>query len=271
MNRGGLNLCLGYMADNDRPKSDNYKSWDFDIIPFRQLTTYYYKVEEIFADYLYNNNLFPFDNNDLREIIDSSGIIPIENSFKSIMLKKGDINDYITKVDVTILFRKQFSALDVFPPENTICNYFSIEENQWLPISNLYEDRFRNDILYRINQIDNREFSYFIFIDNNYQNEEINIGNFVCERINYGFDLIKNLLGNQIVNTVAMSFTHMNNDADDQIALPAMINCAIEKLAKDVCLKRLILVDMSADFLKYYTAHYTNPVISNPNYINIVP
>ena len=110
-----------------------------------------------------------------------------------------------------------------------------------------------------------------IFIDNNYENSEIDIENFVCERINYGFDLIKNLLGTQIVNTVALSFTHMNNDADDQIALPAMINCVIEKLAKDACLKRLILVDTSADFLKYYKEHYTNPVISNPKYINIVP
>ncbi len=26
MNRRGLNLCLRYMVDNNRPKSDNYKS-----------------------------------------------------------------------------------------------------------------------------------------------------------------------------------------------------------------------------------------------------
>ena len=68
-----------------------------------------------------------------------------------------------------------------------------------------------------------------------------------------------------------MSFTHMNNDVDNQIALPEMVNYAIEKLAKDVSLKRLILVDMSADFLKYYKEQYTNPVVSNPKYINIVP
>jgi hypothetical protein len=49
MNRKGLNLCLRYMADNTSPKSDNYKSWDFDIIPYRQYTAYHYKVEEIFV------------------------------------------------------------------------------------------------------------------------------------------------------------------------------------------------------------------------------
>jgi hypothetical protein len=71
MNRKALNLCLRYMADNTNPKSDNFKLWDFDIIPYRKLTSYHYRVEEIFADYIHNNNLFPFENNDLREIIDS--------------------------------------------------------------------------------------------------------------------------------------------------------------------------------------------------------
>ena len=49
MNRKGLNSYLRYMVDNNRPKSDNFKSQDFDIIPHRQYNAYHYKVEEIFV------------------------------------------------------------------------------------------------------------------------------------------------------------------------------------------------------------------------------
>lgn len=256
----GLNMWLNYLTKTNELVTDEYKLWgeSENSRTFRENTGNIYKFEEILSYYIYQNNINLNDNNQydtkLKEVLKSSGMIPIDNSFKFIMLKNGNLFDYFTKVNATIIFRG-LRPLHFYPNyfRNVKIEYFSLVESSWIGDIEIFNDTdLENNILYKITKYDTNEISYVTFIDTNYENGTINIEEFVSKRIDLGINFLKELLGSIFIETIAMSFTFMNNLPDEANALPIMIKHLENKLMNDNFLKKIILIDYTHSFAGFY-------------------
>jgi len=246
------------------------------------------ETEEIFAHYLQNTNEYKElvnyikqnniniilqDNthmDNLRNAIKASGIIPILNSNHFLMLKQGYVEEYITNVDATIIFRNDKRRLHLNEFGNVTFEYYSLEEHTWKFIGKLEESELKNDVLYKFTQNDNGSLSYVIFIDSNYLTGSVNTSEFVNERLNTSYALLREMLGTHSIETIAMSGVYMNNPIDDRICLPIMLEHAITKLTQETFIKRVIMVDQSStSFEKHYLDNYANP--ESNNFINLIP
>jgi hypothetical protein len=210
------------------------------------------------AMYIFNDfgidNWHQLDMAGKNEAIKNSGILLFEDSYNFIQFKKGDLSKYFFNVDATIVFKNQMRNLFF---ENNNFRTYTFSQNNWIVcdeyiFNNIrFNDNIQFDSLYKIIENDTNKTSYLLFINNNYYGD-IDIDNFVPERINHSFNLLIEMLGTHGVNKLNMGFTFMENNEHDNSALPIFVNTVQQFLLNNKHTNSIMLIDEDDSFLNYF-------------------
>jgi hypothetical protein len=215
------------------------------------------RIHETLAMYIFNDigidTYLNLNNNQKLEALQSSGIFFVENSYNFIQFKTDDLSKNFFNVDATIVFINQ--SRNLFFEKNNFRAY-TFSQNSWIVCDeNIFNRRILNDNiqfdnLYKIIENETNKTSYLLFIDNNYD-EVIDIDNFVPETINNSFTLLNTMLGTHGINKLSMSFTFMENNEDDTIALPIFVNTVKQFLLDNEYTNSIMLIDRDGGFFPF--------------------
>ena len=216
------------------------------------------RIHKTLAIYILNNyGIENFQNLDIegkQNALKSSGILFVENSYNYIQFKKDDISNNFFNVEATIVFNNQRRNL-FFERDNFRAYTFS--QNSWIACDDnifntiRFNDNIQCDNLYKLIENGTNKSSYLLFIDNNYD-EDIDIEIFVQERINHSFNLLKTMLGTHGINKLSMGFTFMENNEQDNSALPIFVNTVQQFLLNNEHTNSIMLIDQDDSFLNYF-------------------
>jgi hypothetical protein len=216
------------------------------------------RIHETLAIYIFNNyGIETFQNLDIegkQNALKSSGILFVENSYNYIQFKRDDISNNFFNVEATIVFNNQRRNL-FFGRDNFKTYTFS--QNSWITTDNnifryiRYNDDIQCDNLYKIIENETNKTSYLVFIDTNYDGN-IDIETFVEARINHGFNLLQTMLGTHGINKLSMSFTLMESNEHDIIALPIFVNTVNQFLLNCESTNSIMLIVQDDSFLNYF-------------------
>lgn len=215
------------------------------------------RIHETFAIHIFNNyridNYQNLNDQEKLEALQSSGIFFVENSYNFIQFKKDNLSKYFFNVDATIVFNNQRRNLFF---ENANFRSYTFSKNSWIVCDeNIFNQRISNDNiqfdkLYKIIENDTNKTSYLLFIDN-YYDGDIDIDNFVPERINHSFNLLKEMLGTHGINKLSMGFTFMENKEHDNIALPIFVKTVKQFLLDNEYTNSIMLIDRDGGFFPF--------------------
>jgi hypothetical protein len=216
------------------------------------------RFHETLAIYLYQKygreGIINLTNEQKEEAIRASGIITVPNSYNFISLEKEFIDNNFFNVEATIIFRNDNRN---FLFHNCDYKIYTIENNEWIySKNNFIQIESQYNTLYKLIDNATNKASYVIFVNTSYTSDNINIEDFVREKVNYSLELLRNMLGSHGVNKLGMSFTFMNNYEDDMIALPVMINTVQGFLSGNNYINSVIMNDFGNSFNNYYRTNY---------------
>lgn len=216
------------------------------------------RFHETLAIYLYQKYgpeaIQNITNEQKEEAIRTSGIIAVPNSYNFISLEKEFIDNIFFNVEATIIFRNDNRH---FLFHNCDYKIYTIENNEWIySTNNFTQIELQYNTLYKVIDNATNKASYVIFVNTSYTSDNINIEDFVREKVNYSLELIRNMLGSHGVNKLGMSFTFMRNYEDDIIALPVMINTVQGFLSGNNYINSVIMIDFGNSFNTYYRTNY---------------
>jgi hypothetical protein len=216
------------------------------------------RIHETFAIHIFNNYRIDtyrnLNDQEKLEALQSSGIFFVENSYNFIQFKKDNLSKYFFNVDATIVFNNQ--RRNLFFENNNFRTYTFLQNNWIVCDENIFNNiRFNDNIqfdnLYKIIENETNKTSYFLFINNNYDGE-IDIDNFVPEKINHSFNILTEMLGTHGVNKLSMGFTLMENKEHDNIALPIFVNTVKQFLSNNEYTNSIMFIDEDDSFLNYF-------------------
>ena len=215
------------------------------------------RIHETLAIYIFNNyEIEAFSNLDIegkQNVLNSSGISFVDNSSKYIHSKKDNLSKYFFNVDATIVFNNQRRNLFF---ENDNFRTYTFTQNSWIVCDEnifntiRFNDNIQCDNLYKIIENETNKTSYLLFIDNNYDGD-IDIDNFVPERINHSFNLLNKMLGTHGINKLSMGFTMMNSNEHDNNALPIFVKTVKRFLLKNKYTNSIMLIDRDGGFFPF--------------------
>ena len=216
------------------------------------------KFHETLAIDLYqkygHEGIINLTNEQKEEAIRTSGIIAVPNSYNFISLEKEFIDNNFFNVEATIIFRNDNRH---FLFHNCDYKIYTIENNEWIySTNNFTQIELQYNTLYKLIDNATNKASYVIFVNTSYTSDNINIEDFVREKVNYSLELLRNMLGSHGVNKLGMSFTFMRNYEDDIIALPVMINTVQGFLSSNNYINSIIMIDFGNSFNTYYRTNY---------------
>jgi hypothetical protein len=215
------------------------------------------RIHETFAIHIFNNYRIDtyrnLNDQEKLEALQSSGIFFVENSYNFIQFKKDNLSKYFFNVDATIVFNNQ--RRNLFFENNNFRTYTFLQNNWIVCDENIFNyirfnDNIQFDNLYKIIENDTNKTSYLLFIDNNYDGD-IDIDNFVPERINHSFNLLKEMLGTHGINKLSMGFTLMENNEHDNSAKSIFVNTVQQFLLNNEHTNSIMLIDRDGGFFPF--------------------